>query len=116
MPAFWESTDRAADRPPVASSLGVARLDRGADVGEAVVLVADRIEAPIRPVDARGLIERIVLAGLQRHGGDVAVVLLDDARDGRVEIDEVVVDPLVVAMADGAVDALRRGVDLRPQV
>ena len=53
-------------------SLPISRLDGGADVGKAVVLVADRIEAAVGPMDARGLVEPIELARLQRHGGDVA--------------------------------------------
>src|ERR1700683_1511135 len=93
-------------------SCRIARLDGGADIGKPVILVADRIEAAVGPTDARLRVERIGIAGLQRHGGDVAVVLLHDAVDLRIEVDEIIVERLVVAVTDGAVDAQRHGADL----
>src|ERR1700674_5366294 len=76
----------------------VSRRDRLADVGKPVVLMTDRKQAAVGRVDARVGVEQVERARLQRHSGDVTVVLDHDAVDRGVEMDQEIVDRLGVAV------------------
>src|SRR5258708_15989705 len=87
----------------------VARLDRPEKIGEAIVLMADREQVVVRTVNERFAVEPVERARLKGHGGDGPVVVDHDSVDRGIEMDEIIVDGLVVAVADPAIDAQRHG-------
>src|SRR5262245_47484405 len=84
-----------------------ARLDRLAEVREAIVLVADREQVIVGTVNERFTVEPVERTRLQSHGGDVLIILDYDAVDRGIKMNEIIVNCLVVAVADPPIDAPR---------
>src|SRR5262245_14826155 len=106
-PAICTSGTLECARPPRPSS-----LDRPSNIRKTVVLMTNRNDVIAVGPDESDIVQLVRLPRLQLHGGHVAVVLFQDARELRLGMNQEIVDTLVIAMAYLPIDSPMHLVDL----